>query len=470
MEPMGQILEHVSRVRYEDLPAGTVEVVKKAIVDTVGAGIAGSSAPIGKMVSEMVRGWEGRKQSRVWVYGDRVPAQEAAFANAVMARCRELDDCHEGNKRRGGGIGGHIGVTVVPAVLAMAESSPAPVSGKRLILAIAVGGDIVARLRLAAGESGLAGWVAETSSPFGIVAAAAKLFDLGPELVANAMGAAYAFCSGNVLSTTDGSWDIWLAGGIGARGGMLAVDLARRGYIGSKSPLTGSAGLYPLYFRNEYHEKALLSGLGKEFEIANVSIKPYSSCKATHHGIYTVLELAKKHGLTPDVIERIEVKTTSYQMRLVGRNEKGEFKHSPRTVNEAQFSLPFTVATALIRGTVFPDVLTEESLKDAEIVSLARKVAVEATPEKDELMRTQGQPPSDVSIYTSGGKVYSGSEPFVKGHPQNPMSFDECAAKFWRCVALSARPLGRTGLARFLREIEGLEQVEDMRSLMGDAV
>ena len=122
----------------------------------------------------------------------------------------------------------------------------------------------------------------------------------------------------------------------------------------SKSPLLGSAGLYPLYFRNEYHEDTLLSDLGKEFESANVSIKPYSSCKFTHHAIYTTLELVKKNNIKAEQIERIAVKTCTYSMELVVLNEKGEHKHAPRSLNEAQFSMPFTMATAIIKGNCLP--------------------------------------------------------------------------------------------------------------------
>ena len=149
-----EITKYISRTRYEDLPKEAVEVAKKAVVDTVGAGIAGSSAPLGKMVAEMVKDGGGKKQSSILVYGDRVPAREAAFGNAVMARCRELSDVQEGNPRRGGSHGGHTNVVIVPAALAMLETSTKPVSGKKLILAIAVGGDLTIRLRVAAGEAG----------------------------------------------------------------------------------------------------------------------------------------------------------------------------------------------------------------------------------------------------------------------------------------------------------------------------
>ena len=468
MDPINELIKHITRTRYGDLPHEAVEAAKKSVVDVIGAGIAGSSMPLGKMVATMVKDYDGKKQSSLLVYGGKVPQQEATFANVIMARVPELDDVHEGNKRRGGGIGGHSSVGIVPASLAMAEASPTPITGKRLILGIAVGVDLLLRIRLAGGQSSNIGWMATTVYPFGVVASAAKLFDLSEEVIANAMGAAYVHCVGNNLSTVDGTWDAWLCDGASARGGVVAVDLARRGHLGAKSPLLGNAGLYPLYFRNEYHEDILLSGLGKEFESANVSIKPYSCCKCAHHAIYTTLELVKKHQIKAERIESIRVRTCDYNMGIVVLDEKGQHKYAPQTVSGAQFSLPFLLALAIIKGAVSPDVLTEETLHDASILSLCRKVVAEATPEKNEITKNEGFPSADVEICTVDGKVYSGCEPIVKGHPDNPLTFSECAEKFRRCARLSAKPLSDKSIDKFLSQAEKLEEISDVRNMIGN--
>jgi 2-methylcitrate dehydratase PrpD len=466
VDPIVTLVRYVHRTRFEDLPARVVDVVKKAILDTVGAGIAGSSAAMGTLVTEMIRDHGGRRDSTLWVHGHEVPAPEAAFANAIMARCRELDDVHEGSPRAGIGHGGHVNVMVVPAALAAVECMGRPVSGAELLTAIAIGGDIIPRIRMAAGDAGRLGWEAPTIAPFGVAATIGKLQDLDEERLANAMGAAYAQCSGTILSTSDGTWDVWLNAGTAARAGLIAAELARRGHQGAKSPLLGGAGLYPLYFRGEYHEAALLSDLGEDFESANVSIKPYSSCKGTHHAIYTVLELMKAHELRAGDVERVAVRTCDYNMRLVVLDEQGEPKHTPRNLNEAQFSMPFTVAAAIVKGAVFPDVLAEDTLHDAEILRLARKVFVEATPEKNELMKREGYPPDDVDIYTRDGRVLGGCEPYVKGHPQKPMTFDDVVEKFQRCVQLSARPLSPEGLDAFVADVRALEALADVRGLV----
>ncbi|CAN7345500.1 MmgE/PrpD family protein [Variovorax sp. LjRoot178] len=465
MDPMREIVRHVRRTRYEDLPADVVEAVKKAILDTVGAGLVGSASPLGKIVAAMARESGGNAQSSMLVYGDKVPVQEAAFANAVMSRCRELDDVHEGTKRLGGGPGGHVSVMIVPPILALAESLPRPVSGKDLILAIAIGADIVVRMRCAAGAAGKLGFMAETVSPFAVVAAAGKLLDLDEETIANAMGAAYSFCAGTTVSNADGGWDIWLAAGTGARAGIVAVELARRGYIGTKVALSGAAGLYPLYFRGEYHEQTLLSELGRVFEIANVSIKPYSACKCTHNAIHTALELKRRHGIRPEDIERIAVRTCSWNVKLTVLNDQGEHKHEPRTLNEALFSMPYVIATALVKGDVFPDVLNEDTLGDSDILKLSRKIRVEATSEKDEYMMKEGFPPDDVDIHMKDGSVHSGAECNAKGHPANPMSFGEVEEKFRKCAKFAAELLPARKLDEFILMVSQLDKQGDVRGI-----
>jgi len=464
-DPIVALVDHALGARYEDLPPQVVATVKQAILDTVGAGLAGSTARCGRIVADMTRAHGGAPESTLWVWGDRVPAAEAAFANAIMARCRELDDVHEGSSRAGQGHGGHVNVMIVPAALAVLERLPSPVSGREFIAAIAVGGDILVRLRLAAGDAGRVGWEGPTVSPFGVAATVGRLHHLDRDTLLNAMGAAYAHCSGNVLSTSDGTWDVWLNAGMGARAGVVAVDLARRGHRGARSPLLGGAGLYPLYFRGEYHADALLSRLGSDFESGAVSIKPYAACKATHHSIYTSLALARAHHIDPASIERIVVRTSDYMMTLAGLNERGEPKYAPRSINEAQFSIPFTIALALTKGTVLPDTLTEDALADPAILALSRKVTLTVTDAKNELGKREGYPPVDVEINTTDGTIWRGCELYVKGHPHNPMTFDEVGEKFRRCAALSALAIPPAALDEFRECVANLDSAEDVRAI-----
>jgi 2-methylcitrate dehydratase PrpD len=246
---------------------------------------------------------------------------------------------------------------------------------------------------------------------------------------------------------------------------MVAAELARRGHKGARAPLLGSSGLYPLYFRGEYHADALLSDLGKEFESGNVSIKPYSSCKATHHAIYTLQTMMARQGIDAAAIDRIDVRTSDYNMRLAVLNEHGEPKHSPRTLNEAQFSIPFTMAAIAVRGSVFPDVFNDTILGDERVKSLAKKIRVSPSVEKNELASREGYASADVEIHLANGKTIVGCEQNVKGHPANPLSFDEVAEKFAKCVALAEKAMPDRAAAQLVDAVGRLEDCHDTREI-----
>ena len=453
---MDKIVKHVQEAEYEDLPPAVIEVVKKTVVDTMGAALAGSSRPPAKMTAEMVKQWGGKEESSILVYGGRVPAPEAAMANCTISRCIELDDVHEGG-------GGHLSVATVPAAFALAESATNQIDGRKFILANAIASDLVCRLRMASMSP--IGWMAETLHPFGAVAIAAKFLDLNEEQIRDAMGVAYMQCAGVAKS---GGWSAWLCAGFAARAGITSALLAQKGYIGTRDPLLGTYGLYPLYFRDKYDESHLLGGLGKRWEIANVSLKPYPSCKFTHHPVYTALELVRAHDIKPGEIDEIIVKTSTYASTLVVYNERGEVKYVPRDSAEAHFSIPYTVAAAIIKGKLFIEELTDEAIKDSTTLALAKKVKIEIDPETDRLLR-EGKMlihPTPVDIKTTNGKSYSGCEPFVKGHPQNPMSMDECIDKFMTCARLAAKPIPTDNLTSFVQAVKRLDKLDDVTSLI----
>jgi 2-methylcitrate dehydratase PrpD len=466
-DPITPIVDHLCASRFEHLDEATINAAKKAVLDTFGAGLAGSSAPMGKMVSRMAVDQGGKATSTLWVTGNRIPMLEAAFANAIMGRCRELDDVHESSPRASMGHGGHVNVMIVPGALAVLEGLPNPVSGRDLISAIAAGGDLIPRLRMAAGGSGSIGWEGPTLGPFGVAAAVGKLWKFNSGKMANAMGAAYAHCAGNILSTSDGTWDVWLNAGVATRAGVLAAELARHGHQGVHAPLLGSAGLYPLYFRGEYHEEALLSALGEHFESANVSIKPYASCKGTHHAIQTALELKEQHMIQANEIARIVVRTCQYKMQMVVNDSARVVKPAPTSTNEAQFSMAFTIAMALVKGSVFADIFSDDALQGPEILRLFARTDISATPDKDALQKTEGYPPDDVEIHMKNGAIHTGCAQLVTGHPKRPMNFNEVAAKFWRCAAMSERTFPDDALEKFISTVRRLEDVADVRSLIG---
>ena len=461
MDPSRTFTTHFVSARYADLSPEVVEAVKMTVLDTAGAALAGSSSEAGRGIARIAQRHGGETGSTLIAHGRQVAAPMAALANGVMARCCELDGTHETG-------GGHVGVCMVPAALALAESAPAPVSGRELALGIALGVDMLCRLRMGAGKSKAIGWMAETMAPMSVAAMGARLLGLGEERMLDAVGLAYASCSGNVQPTVEGAWSLWVPAGSAAAAGILALDMAREGFQGPRNALLGEFGLYRLYFRGDYDEEALLGELGERNEIVNNSLKPYPTCKYTHHAIATALELVREHGLGPEQVRRVTVATNTMGATQCGFDATGAPKTAPATPGAAKFSIPFTVAAAIARRRVTLDEFTEEAIRDAGLLALAARVETRIDPAKDALPMLY--PPMDVRIETSDGRVIEGCEPYVKGHPMNPFTLDDCVERFQTWAASAARPIARERLERFVSMVQHLEDVADageMAPLLG---
>ena len=464
-DPIRAFTRHFQRARFEDLSAAVVEAVKINILDTMGAALAGSSSEAGKGIGRIALRHGGAagstNGSTLVAHGTKVATPMAVLANGVMARCRELDGTHETG-------GGHVGVCIVPAAFALAETAApsmgGPISGRDLTLGVALGIDMLCRLRMGAGKSMAIGWMAETMAPMAIAAVGAKLLGLDEERMLDAIGLAYASCSGNVQPTVEGAWSLWVPAGTAAANGLLALDMAREGFIGPRNPLRGEFGLYSLYFRGDYDEAALLGGLGERNEIVNSSLKPYPTCKYTHHAIATTLKLVAENGLTPAQVKRVTVATNSMGVAQCGFDAAGKPKTRPETPGAAKFSIPFTVAAAIARRRVTLDEFTDESIRDAGLLALAARVETRLDPAKDALPLLY--PPMDVSIETTDGRVLSGCEQFVKGHPSNPFTLAECVELFRSAAAWAARPVPPAKLDRFVAMVEDLERVTDAGEMM----
>ena len=458
MDPMQAFVTHFRTARYEDLSPEVVEAVKITVLDTMGGALAGSASEAGRGIARLAaRYGGGAGGSTLVAHGGKVAPPMAALGNGVMARCLELDGTHEGG-------GGHVGVCMVPAALALAESTPTPVDGRTLILGIALGVDMLCRLRMGAGKSKAIGWMAETMAPMSIAAMGSRLLGLAEETMLDAIGVAYASCSGNVQPTVEGAWSLWVPAGTAAANGLLAIDMAREGFRGPRHPLCGEFGLYRLYFRGDYDEAALLDELGERNEITRVSLKPYPTCKYTHHAIATTLRLVHTHGVTAEQVKRVTVATNTMGATQCGFDATGAPKTAPETANAAKFSIPFTVAAAVSRRRVTLDEFTEASMRDPALRELAGRIQTRVDPAKDALPMLY--PPMDVTIETTDGRVLSGCDEFVKGDPRDPFTLGDCVERFMAAAASAARPLPADALQRFVTMVERLEDVKDAAELM----
>lgn len=461
------LVGNIITVDYEMLPPNVIDVTKKQILDALGCIVAGSSGLGMQQLVELIRGWEGKEESTIVNYGGQVPSPNAALVNATMGSIWDFDDCLDEQPI-------HAEIAVVSAGFAMAERKGA-VGGKDFITAVALGIDLAYRMVLANQLHIGTGYGWDFSVTYGFFSAAAtcgKILGLDEDKLRNALAIAYQQTGGVVAggSTKYGASPEPRGGystkelgrGFAAKGGIMAALMAEKGFTGMKNFLTDPCGLYNTYMRGDFMPEVLTEELGKTFRGIQGGLKPYSSCRCNHACIDAALALVKENNIRPEDVERI----IAYVNKILFATncEPLEMKQSPPNSGAAMFSLPWTVALAIMYHKVDPRGFTREALKNSDVLTLAHKVSPEYKPELD---IDRGCVPAILEIATKGGQTYSKRIDHLWGSKENPMSMDDIIHKFRDCATTyAARPMPTEKVDRTVQMVLHLEDVTDVGQII----
>lgn len=471
MDAIKLFAENFIKVNYEDLPQDVIEVTKKEVLDFLGVALAGYTSPGVKELADLIAEWGGKEESSLIYYKKKVPAPMAAWGNATMGHGLDFDDVHDPAVM-------HPAAPVVPACMAIAESL-GNINGRDFIAAIALGVDMISRLALAAwpgynpampetrnlafqAERVKHGWHFTTLMGYlASAGVAGKLLNLDEEKMINAFGIAFHQCSGSHQGRDDGAHTKKLGPGFSARSGVAAALMAQRGITGPKNVLEGHFGLYKMYFQGGYDRETLTANLGTHFEGSNVSFKPYPCCRGIHSSVDATIELVNTKKLKAGDITEIKIFADAggYQMLC----SPLEFKTKPRTPVDAQFSIPWGVATALTRGFVGMEHYTEAAIKSDDILDTAAKITVVLDHSLD---RSDKIPPGKVSVKTKAGQVYETQVDYPLGSPEKPMSFEDCAMKFRSCATYPSRRISDNQVEKVIELVKHMEQLENVEEII----
>ncbi|MFM9883345.1 MAG: MmgE/PrpD family protein [Burkholderiales bacterium] len=452
-----RIVRHLVGTRYEDLPAAVVQATKDHLADTIGVAIGGSSAPGCKLLLDQLREWGGKEESSVLVYGGKLPDPSAALVNGTMGHARDFDDNHDTIAYKGS-------VAAVPAALAVAESLN--INGRDLIAAVCLGIDLGCRLGLAIQPKPTHAF-GRAIGCYGAAAAAGKAMALDDEQMHNALGLAHCEVGLGGISTAAPSLTKRLGVGIAARSGVWAAQLARRGYPASRDIFHGPSGYYALYEGQEGDLTELVDALGQRFEVVTLGMKPYPTCRYTHGSIDAAMQIMREHRLMPRDVGAVTVRMTQRDYVTVGgsgNKTREQALRRPASVVDAQFSAFYTVATAMVKGEVSLQHLSEGGLADPEVLAMADRVNTVA----DERLQVRDRDvqPQSVEIATRGGERYTKQVDYPKGSPQWPMSPLERTNKYWDCIDHAAVPIDRHRAEEALDIIGNLERLDKVSRLI----
>jgi 2-methylcitrate dehydratase PrpD len=247
--------------------------------------------------------------------------------------------------------------------------------------------------------------------------------------------------------------------GLAARGGITAALMAERGITGARNILEGEYGLFRQYHGGDYDAEILTADLGKRFEGINIGDKPYPCCGFAHPFIDAVLSLKSKYNIKPEQVRSITAYggEPAYEISI-----PVEVKRTPRNSVDAQFSLPWTIATALVKGRVSLEDFTEEAIRNEDILRISQKV----TGELDPSLSRHGVGPGRVKIVMKDGTEYTEEVEHPLGSIERPMTFEDCIKKFRECAAYSIKPLPGDKVNKVIKLVQQLEQLDDATEII----
>ncbi len=423
--PEAALAEHAADFPAAEIPEGVLSYTADLFLDTVGCIFGGSGADgVGETLATLQR-WGGANQASVIPQRIKTNAPNAAFANSVMAHARDYDDTHDEAVLHGC-------VTAVPALMGACQLREKPTPGREFLAALAVGLDISNRLSLSLISYLHVGWLPTTVlGAFGATCAVGRLLGLDAVGMRNAMGFAYAQVGGNRQALIDGTLAKRMQPAFAAVIAVQSAAFAQAGLTAADRFLTGDYGLPALYTGGRIDHDRLTDDLAIRWETANISVKPYPSCRCSHPVIDAALEL--RDGIE-DPAGQIEAGTILLPPTSMGQiGYPFRLRRNPTV--DAQFSAQYTAALALVSG--------RPRLRDFEVGTIRGNTQVLDLADRFEAQErrdgTAGLTPVEIVVRLRAGGERRVRVEVPSGHPAKPLSPDQLSDKLDDNLSYSLR-------------------------------
>jgi len=443
-----RLVEFICDTRFEDLAEEALATTKNQFLTIVGTTVAGAMEDGCFEAVRLYRDLGGREEATILIHGGKIPAHDAAFVNAVMGRALDLCDSIA--------PGPHIGAALIAGALAAAELTGG-MGGKDFLTAITVGNETAARMNLT--EEAYNGFdPTGVCVIFGVAAAVSRILGLGPEQTLNALALAFNRCGGSFQSHIDGSLGVRFVEGWVAQGGVISARLASTGITGPRNFIEGIYGYLHLYGRDLFDGTGITDGLGERWVLNNMVYKKYPSCALTQGPTDVILKLMAEENLAAGDIESVLVTVPPYTHKLVGH--EFEIGGNPRV--NAQFSIRYCVANALIRGSSRIEHFEESLIREGQAALLAKRITVT----EDKALEARGHTPMDMRVRTRDGRELFRQIDIGPGFPGNPLTREDHEKRFQDCLGFAKKPIGKEKADRLSAMIRDLEKVPDIREIV----
>lgn len=410
-----QLASFVTSTRADSLPATAIDAAKACVLDWIGAVVAGATTEPGQILADYARSQPPGPATVIGAAAGR-SAEVAALANGGASHTLEVDDAHRASFL-------HPGAPIIPVALALAESEE-NVTGTSFLTAIVLGYEAATRIGAAAGSEHYRYWHhTATCGVFGATVAAGWLLQLSATQLVWALGHAGSMAGGLWAFGRDGDMTKSLHPGRAAASGILAAQLGKRGFTGPRCVLEDERGFFAATSpkaRPEIVGEAL-EPAHERYRIAEVTFKPYASCRHTHPAIDAGLALRAHGQFDRDHIAAVGVDTYRAAVAIAGNP-------APAHPYAAKFSIAYCLAAALWRGTVSVSDFDNASLHDENLRNLMARTTVSVTPEME--ARYPEEWPARVTLTFDNGEQLATEVDIPLGAPEKPLGQAALQAKF----------------------------------------
>jgi len=454
MEETKELVQRCWDIDNNTLTPDVIDRTKYLLLDYLGVAAGGSISDSNRPVHNLITSLDYPDKTRngAVVIGTnlRVNPAYAALANGTAAHSLELDDVvNEASL--------HPGVAIMSAALASAHIGGC--TGKEILSAIVAGYETTIRLGIAldpAAHYARGFHPTGTCGTMGAAITAAKILKLEPNAMVNALGIAGSQAAGSMEFLAEGTFTKRLHPGWAAHSGLIAALLAKEGFTGPGTILEGKFGFLHAYSAGSSPAK-ILEDWGSPYKVMRTSIKPHSCCRYKQGPIDGILKIMDESRIDPDSIENVTLGVLKTGFPIVCRPE--EIKYNPKSIVDAQFSMPFGAAVAILFGKATLDEYTLENVQAPRIKEMMSKIRCVEDPELEKEFPKKW--PASVVIITKEGQEYSARIDHPKGDPENPLSWDELIGKF---RDLTIPIFSRARQDAIIEKVRSLELEDDVNS------
>lgn len=452
------IAELSTGLKFEDLPDYAVAHAKTLTLDVLASMVGTRNIITSKIARETAEELEGPAECTIVGSSKKVSAPNAAFANAIQCYGYDfVDDHNESNA--------HPSPATYPASFALAEKLKK--SGKEFIEAVCLGNEVVCRLGSAyLGDMYYQGFhPTSTCGSMGAAVSAAKLMGFDKQKTVYVQGIAGSTVAGLMAWNSEGSFTKRFQAGHPAMNSIIAAYLADKGFNGPSDIYEGKDGILHAYsYYDHFDTKFITDGLGDKWEFASSSIKVYPCCRYSGGHLDACLDIVAKHHPKAEDIEKIEIRSSKYTMRLLAE----ERKWHPKNIVDLQFSMPFQAAIAFVNGKVTVDEFDVKYIDDPLVKKLIASTTVVEDPEFE--ARYPEHYSSAVKITMKDGTEYESVIDDPKGDWRNPVTFEDVKNKF-RTLAnrVYTDPERTEKIISFVEDLETQKDMSELMKLVNDA-